>query len=66
LLLVQIDRDELKTHGCPGLQVAQQRQQRVAIFAAAETNHDPVAIGDHGKVCDGFADALQEFGFELL
>src|SRR6185503_21187954 len=44
LLLVQIDSDELKTHGCPGLQVAQQRQQRVAIFAAAETNHDSVAI----------------------
>ena len=46
MFLVQIDGEQFEIDGLASLQIHEQREQCVTIPAAAQANHDPVALDD--------------------
>ena len=63
LLLVEVDRDDREVDRRALLQVQQDVEQRVAVLAAREADHDTVALLDHVVVGDRLADlAVQALG----
>src|SRR5262245_17738762 len=63
LLLVEIHRQEIKADRSTPLQIQQQAEQCIAVLAATQTNHDPVAILDHLEIGDGPPEAAQKLRF---
>ena len=60
LLLVEVDGDEVEAHRRARAQRQQDVEQRVAVLAAGQADHDPVALLDHRVVGDRLPDlALQ-------
>lgn len=55
LLLVHVDRDDVELDRRHFLQVQQNIEHGVAVFAARQADHDLVALFDHVEVGDGFA-----------
>ena len=60
LFLVQIDRQQFEFNRSAALQFQQQVQQRITVFASAQTNHDFVAVDDHSEIADRFAHTAQQ------
>ena len=60
LLLIQIDRGDRKPHRRFLLQPQQNIEQRVAVFAAGETDHHLVAGFDHAEIGNGAADLMAQ------
>ncbi len=56
LLLVQVDRHQLEVDRRLLLQLQQDVQHRIAVLAAGQAHHDPVAFLDHPVIGDGLAD----------
>src|ERR1035438_5657218 len=56
LLLVEIDRDDLEVEPRALAQFAEDVEQRVAVLAAGDADHDAVARFDHREVDDRLAD----------
>ena len=65
LLLVKIDGNELEAHWRTALQRKQDIKQRVGILATRETDHDFVALGDHGVILDRLADEAAQLRLQL-
>ena len=65
LLLVQIDGHDLELHGRTLLQLAQNVQQRIAVFAARHADHDLVAVFNHVEVHHGAAYLAAQAFFKL-
>ena len=61
LLLVQIHRQQFEADRGAPLQILQQREERVAVLAAAQADHDAIAFDNHVEVGDGLAYAAQQF-----
>ncbi|MNZ79357.1 hypothetical protein D3C78_979580 [compost metagenome] len=55
LLLVHVHRDDLELDRRHFLQVQQNIEHGVAVFAAGQADHDLVTVFDHVEVGDGFA-----------
>ena len=63
LLLVEVHGDELEAHRRDLAQLQQDVEERMAVLAAGEADHDAVAVLDHVEVADGLADvAAQALG----
>ena len=60
MFLVQIDRQQFKSHRSALLQVAKHRQQCIAVLASAHADHDLVAIENHPKISDGLTRIFQK------
>ena len=65
LLLVEIYGDDLEFDRCPPPHVEQQVKQRIAVLAARQADHHPVALLDHRKVGYGLAHLLEQAGFSF-
>ena len=65
LLLVQVDGDQAEVDGRALLQLEQNVEHGVAVFAAGDADHDLVAFLDHVEVHDGAADFAAQALFEL-
>jgi hypothetical protein len=48
------------------LQIHEQREQCVTILAAAQANHDPVALDDHPEIFDRFTHPAKQYFMELF
>src|SRR5690606_8925415 len=66
LLLVEVDRVQLEGYRRLLLQLQQDVQHRVAVLAAGQADHDPVAGLDHAVVGDGLADLAAQALGELV
>ena len=66
LLLVEVDRHQREVDRGVALQAAQDREQGVAVLAAGEANHHPVALVDHAVVDDGVTDLAAQALLELV
>ena len=66
LLLVKVDRHQREVHRGVALQAAQDLQQGVAVLAAGEAHHHPVAIVDHAVVDDGVAHLAPQALLQLV
>ena len=66
LLLVEVDGDDRELDRRPRAQLDQDVEQRIAVLAARDADHHPVAVLDHREVGDRAADlavqALAELG----
>ena len=56
LLLIEVHRHQAEANGRALLQIAQNFQHGIAVFAAREANHNPVAVFNHIEIGNGFAD----------
>ena len=66
LLLVEIDGDDVEAERRAPLQRAQDVEQAVAVLAAGEADHHPVARRDQAVVADRFADLAAQPLAELV
>ncbi len=66
LLLIKIHRDQFEVHGGTGLQVHQDVQHGVGIFATGETNHHPVTVFDHVVIGDGITGISSQALLQLV
>ena len=66
LLLVQVDRDQLKFDRRALLHLEQDVEHGVAVFAARDANHHAVAFFDHVVVHDGLAHLAAQPFFQLV
>ena len=71
LFLVEVHRHQLEIDRRGGLQVAQDVQKGVAVFAAGEADHDFVALFNHieivNRLAHGVAQAFVQFvGFVFV
>ncbi len=55
LLLVQVHRHQIEGHRRPSLKRQQHVQHGVAVLAAGQAGHHPVALLDHGEIHDRLA-----------
>ena len=63
MLLIKVDRHDFEVDRRVLLERQQDVEQRVAVFAARQADHDLVARADHVEVGNGFADlAAQPLG----
>ena len=53
MLLVEVHRDDFEVHWRVGFQGQQDVQQRIAVLAAGQADHDLVAFADHVEVANG-------------
>src|SRR5947209_20436293 len=53
LLLIQVYCQQVKLDWRISLQVAQQGEHGIAVFATAQADHYPIAICDHIEIADG-------------
>ena len=65
LLLVEIHSQDVEFDGRAALDIEQQIEQRVAVFAARETDHDAVAILDHREIFDRTTHLFEQLGLEF-
>jgi hypothetical protein len=66
LLLVEVDGGDRESHRCLLLQLQQDVEQRVAVLAAGQADHDPVAFADHAEIGDRAADLVAQALAELV
>ena len=66
LLLVEVDRNQLKADGRTLLHHEQDVEHGVAVFATGHADHDLVAFFDHVVVDDGLAHLAAQALFELV
>src|SRR5439155_1920844 len=66
LLLVEVDRDHLAANRCAVLEREQDVEERVAVYAAGQADHDTVTGLDQREVADGFADFPAQAFSELV
>ena len=66
LLLVKVDRNQLKINRRAGLELEQNVQHAVTVFAARHTHHHPVAGLDHVEINNRLPDLAAQAFFELV
>lgn len=66
LLLVQVDRNEIKVDWCPLLQEQQDVQEAVTILPAGQADHDLIPVFNQPIVGNGLAHLATETGLELF
>ena len=66
LFLVEVYGNDFEIDGCMLLQVEQNIEQCVRVFAAGQTHHDLIAIADHVIVCNCLADQTAQLFVALV
>jgi hypothetical protein len=66
LLLVQVHSHQVKVDGRAGLELEQDVEQRIAVFAAGHAYHHLVAFFNHVEVDDGLAHLAAQALFQLV
>ena len=66
LFLIEVYSQQFEADRCAHLQVAQQREERETVLAAAQADHDAVPVNDHVEIRDGLSNASQKFPFQQL
>ncbi len=66
LFLIQIHRHQLKPHGRTRLQLEQNVQQAIAVFAPRQADHHLIAFANHGVVHNGLPGQTAQAFFEFM
>jgi len=64
MALVEVHRDELKIERDPPLNLPEEVQHHIAVFAARHSDHDPVSRLDQVVFLAGLAQQAKELVFE--
>ena len=66
MFLIQIDRDQFEVDRRVVLQIQQDVEQRVGVFAARQTHHNLVAVLDHAVIDDCVACLASQLLLQLV
>ena len=66
LLLVQIDRDDVKMNRRARFEFEQNIEQTIAVLATRQAHHDFIAILNHIKIANRLTDLAAQAFFEFI